>query len=341
MCSSKKKKQNIILQTNDLTVWETCLSGMIMGFIAYSGSFSTVPILFTLTALKFGTKSLITIFATAFAQLAAGYLHTHSSRTGMSISTTIFHGFYIAKPEMRNRRKFNETRMESLKRFFKLTPMNAFVLNVMWETFTIYYIIHTILFLKYIDYSMSNNIEMERKLNETISLSSSSKELPPRLLVINGVTRYLAGCLSGMSTGLINQLWQRYKARSKIPHAILNTNKKILKLEWEERKKLLSPCNLENWIKAAVMFAGAIFIVASSIPNRSGLHLLDLRKKKLISDVLVIHGGWFIFRDSAMLVLKKKEKSSQPPSIMVKTPLITEEVPTVDEGQSETLPDKV
>jgi hypothetical protein len=316
----KNKNKNILLQTKDLTIWETCFSGMIMGFFAYSGSFSTVPIVFTLTALTFGTKSLITIFATAFAQLAAGYLHTHASRTGMSVSTRIFHGFYIAKPEMRNRRQYNETKWKSLKRFFILAPMNAFILNFMWETFTIYYIIQTELFMRYVNSSTSNKIK-----NETINLSLT-KELEPRLLIVSGYTRYLAGCLSGMSTGLINQLWQRYQARRKIPHAVFNTDKKKLKLEWKERKKLLSPYNMENWIKVFVMLLGALFIIASNIPNITGLHLLDLHKKRLISDILVIHSGWLFLRDCGMLIFKKAEKPPKIPLNTIQTPLIVGEI---------------
>lgn len=46
----------------------------------------------------------------AISQLAAGYFQTHSSRTGMSVSTDIFHGFYIAKSDMKNRRKYEEKR---------------------------------------------------------------------------------------------------------------------------------------------------------------------------------------------------------------------------------------
>lgn len=314
-----------------LTILETCCSGIIMGLIAYSGSFSTVPIVFTLTALIFGTKSLITIFATAIGLLAAGYLHTHASRTGMSVSTSIYHGFYIAKPEMRNRRHYHETRWQSLKRYFILAPMNAFVLNFMWETFTIYYIIHTEFMMIFIESSITNETENVNR-NQTISLSSN-KELGSNLILLNGVTRFIAGCLSGMSTGLINHLWQRYRARSKIPHAIFNTNKKKLKLESKEREKLLSPFNMENWIKASTMALGALFFIASNIPNRSGLHLLDVHKKRLITDVLVIHGGWLYLRDSAMLVFKKKEKAPEIPLNTIQTPLMVEEVKTMDENQ--------
>ncbi|CAF5132058.1 unnamed protein product, partial [Rotaria sp. Silwood1] len=285
----KKNNNNIILSSKGLTILQTCVSGMVMGFIAYSGSFSAVPIFFTVTALMFGTKSLITIMATAFGQLAAGYLHTHSSRTGMAISTKLFHGFYIAKPEMRNRRQHDETRWNSLKRFFLLAPMNALVLNFMWETFTFYYLIQSDLFIRYVESSTSNTIENEKR-NETIA-SSTTKEIEPHLLLIHGITRYLAGCLSGMSTGMINQLWQRHLAQRKTPYAVFNKDKNKLKLRWDERKKLLSPLNIENWIKASTMTLGALFFIASNVPNRTGFHLLDIHRKKIITDILVIHGG--------------------------------------------------
>jgi hypothetical protein len=104
--NSVEIKTNNNTKTKDLSFFKTCLCGIVMGHIAYSGSFGVVPILFTITALIFGTKSWITIFATAFGQLAAGYLHTHSSRTGIAVSTRIFGGFYTAKLEMRNRRRY-------------------------------------------------------------------------------------------------------------------------------------------------------------------------------------------------------------------------------------------
>lgn len=273
-----------------LSFFKTCLSGLIMGFISYNGSFSVVSITYTLTALIFGTKSLITICSTAVSQLAAGYLQTHSSRTGMSISTSLFHGFYIAKVDMRNRRKFNETRWESIKRFFILSPMNVLVLNFMWETFTILYILQTNFILNY-----AQKIKM-------------NKDLERNLIIVHGITRYAAGCLAGIGSGIINHVWQRYQARTKIPCAIFNTDKTKLKLKSNERKKLLSPFNIENWIKTYVMLPGALFSILSNIPNFTGLHLLDLHTKKMITDLLVVHGGWFFLRDFLMLVLKKKEK---------------------------------
>ena len=287
-----------------LTFGETCLSGIIMGFFAYTLSFSVVPIIYTTTALIFGMSSKITIFSTAFGQLLAGYLHTHSSRMGMAVSTKLFHGFYIAKPNMKNRRKFDESICGSLKRFFCSSFANALVLNFMWETFTFFYILHTELMMKYLQYY---------PLNEN-SLTC--------FLLINGFTRLFAGCLSGMSTGLINQLWQRYQARRDTPQAIFNTDKKKLKLKWKEGKKLLSPCNLENWIKVGVMVIGALFVCLSGIPNKTIFYSFDLHTKKLINDILVIHGGWLFLRDSAMLVLKKKEKSPVTPSNTTQSPLI-------------------
>lgn len=300
-----------------LTLRETCLAGMIMGFFAYNGSFSVVPILFTSTALIFGPKSLITIIATAFALLAAGYLHTHASRTGMSISTDIFHGFYISKLDRRNRRQHLEPRSTALERFYIVAPANAFVLNAMWETFTIFYLLHTYLMSSFLEYW------------------SPSKDFERQWILLHGVTRYLAGCLSGISTGLINHLWQRYQASGDHPYAIFNTDRKKLKLQANERRKLLSPWNMENWIKAASMSLGAIFVLLSNIPNPTNLHLLPLRTKKYISDILVIHGGWFLLRDTAMLLFKKCEK---PP----KSSLITvEEAKNQDENSKQLLKNNV
>jgi hypothetical protein len=304
----------------DLSILKTCLSGIMMGFIAYSGSFSAVPILFTITALIFGPKSLITTFATAFGQLLAGYLHTHSSRTGMALSTKFFDGFYISKSTMKNRRKYDETKWQSVKRFFILHPLNAFVLNLMWETFTFYYLLQSELFMSYVEGSDSNKMHNER--------TKSTNELGPRLLLIHGITRYLAGCLSGMSTGMINHLWQRHLAHKKIPCAIFNTNKTKLKLEWNERKKLLSPLNMENWVKVSTMILGALFIIASNVPNITGLHLLNLRQKKMINDILVIHGGWFYIRDCQMLLFKKCEKA----------PVVVEQAKLIEDEQSNTPP---
>jgi hypothetical protein len=328
---SKIKIKNIIPREKPLSIPETCLSGLIMGFIAYSGSFSVVPIIFTFTALTFGTKSLITILATAFGQLTAGYLHTHSSRTGIAISTNIFHGFYIAKPKMRNRRQYNETRWESLKRFFILNPLNGLILNFMWQTFTIFYFLQSEVFLIYLHNSISKKTE-----NETISLSSTN-ELETRLILFHGITRYLAGCLSGISTGIINHLWQRYLARAKNPQAIFNTNREKLKLDWKDRKKILSPYNMENWIKVFVMLGGALFIILSNIPNITGLHLLELRNKRFIGDFLVINSGWFFLRDCQMFLFKKAEKDPSLQSNAVQTPLIVEETKTIDDNPSGTL----
>ncbi|CAF0809404.1 unnamed protein product [Adineta steineri] len=316
MKSIAKKNDKITVQIEDLGILNTCLSGIIMGFIAYNFSFSIVPAVFTLTALCFGTKSLITIFATAFAQLTAGYIHTHASRMGIAISTHIFHGFYINKPEMRNRRLYAETRYQGLKRFFFGAPLNAIVLNFMWQTFTIFYITQTTLFLRYKDNLVSET----------------------HVLIIHGITRYIAGCLSGMSTGLINHSWQRYLAHKKIPHAILNTNKAKLKLQWKDRKKLLSPSNMENWIKVSVMIAGASFFVLSNIPNITELHLLSTRQKRLITDLLVINGGWFFIRDSAMILFKKAEKPQIIPLNTIKSSSISEQNDIIDNEQSTMLP---
>ncbi|CAF2603078.1 unnamed protein product [Rotaria sp. Silwood2] len=301
----KKNNNNIILPSKDLSILQACLSGIVMGFIAYSGSFSAVPISFTVTALMFGTKSLITIMATAFGQLAAGYLHTHSSRTGMALSTKLFHGFYIAKPEMRNRRKHAETRWISLKRFFISAPLNGLVLNFMWETFTFYYMIQNELFIRYVESSTANTIE-NGKRNETIA-SSTTKEIEPHLLLIHGITRYLAGCLSGMST------------------------------DGMKGKKILSPLNIESWIKVSSMILGALFVIASNVPNRTGFHLLDIRRKKIISDILVIHGGWFFIRDCEMLILKNPEKGSPISPTTIQSSLIVEENKMLEDEQSNML----
>lgn len=326
-------------QEKDLNIFATWSAGMIMGLIAYMGSFSLVPILSTITSLLFGKLSLITIFTAAFSLLFAGYLHTHSSRTGISVSTNCVGGFFIAKSEMKNRRQAHEKRSEVLFRFFIIHPINAWVLNVMWQTFTFYYIMQTILFLNYVDRLTTNMIENERKINGTVNMLIHN-DLERHFIIINGITRCLAGCLAGMSTGMINHLWQRYQKRSKASYATFNTDKKALKLLWKDRKKLLSPYNVENWIKAFVMLIGASFVILSHIPNITGWHLMNLRKKRLISDILVINGGWFYLRDAAMLVLKKqeKEKSPETPSTTVEIPLvIVNEAKPIDDDQSATL----
>ena len=283
----------------DLPILQTCLSGIVMGFISYTGSFSVVPLFFTITAIHFGPNSWITIFATAFSQLLAGYLHTHSSRTGIAISTRLFGGFYIAKPELRNRRMWKERRWASLKRFFVAEPSNALVLNLMWETFTVFYLLQSELFMSYLE-------------RATATTSVSSPEHDRNLFLLFGLTRYLAGSCSGLSTGMINQLWQRHLAQQDRPLAVFNVDRKKLKLEWQERKKLLSVSNMENWIKASTMLLGAVFAILSQIPNGTGWHLLSLPNKKLISDLLVIHGGWLFIRDGQMLLMKKPNKA--PPS---------------------------
>ncbi|CAF3176029.1 unnamed protein product [Rotaria sp. Silwood2] len=377
--NNSNNNNNVIPSSKGLTILQTCLSGMIMGFFAYSGSFSVVPILFTITALIFGTKSLITIMITAFSQLVAGYLHTHSSRTGMTISTELFHGFYISKPEKRNRRQYGETRWNSLKRFFILDPMNGLcistelfhgfyiskpekrnrrqygetrwnslkrffildpmnglVINFMWETFTFFYLMQSNLFLKYVESSTSNIIENQKR-NKTI-VSSSIREMDSHLIIVHGITRYLAGCLAGMSTGMINQLWQRNLAQREIPHALFNKDKNKLKLKWNERKKLLTPFNIENWIKAFTMLLGALFFIAINVPNRIRFHLLDIRRKRIINDLIVIHGGWFFIRDCEMLLLKHAEKGPQIAPIPAQVSVILEETKIPDDEQSQMLP---
>ncbi|CAF3283348.1 unnamed protein product [Rotaria sp. Silwood2] len=171
---------------------------------------------------------------------------------------------------------------------------------------------------------------------ETIA-SSTTKEIEPHLLLIHGITRYLAGCLSGMSTGMINQLWQRNLAQRDIPHAIFNIDKNKLKLRWNERKKILSPLNIENWIKVSTMILGALFVIASNVPNRTGFHLLDIRRKKIISDILVIHGGWFFIRDCEMLILKNPEKDSPVSPTTIQSSLIVEENKILEDEQSKML----
>ena len=302
-----------------LTIYETILSGTIMGFIAYNGSFSVVPISFTSTALIFGPRSLITIYVTSISLLAAGYLHTHASRTGMSISTDIFHGFYIAKAENKNRCQADETRWNSLKRFFRTGLLNALVLNLMWDTFTIFYLLQT--------YFMSTILDHW----------SVAKDFQPQLILVHGITRYFAGCLSGISTGVINHLWQRHQSHGDDPHAIFNTDKVKLKLQSTERRKLLSPTNLENWIKVGSMSLGALFVLLCNIPNLTELHLLPLRTKKFTSDILVIHGGWFFFRDAAMLVFKKREGRDKTS----KKPLMADEAKNADDQSMQPLKNNV
>ena len=282
-------------KAKDSSFFKTCLCGIVTGFITYSGSFAVIPILSTIVTLIFGTKSWITIFVTAFGQLTAGYLITHSAKSGIAVSAKIFGGLYTAKVEMRNKRIYDETRWQALKRFFISAPLNALVMNLIWETFTIFYLLHTVFYLRYIH-------------------SPLPSELGPRLILLTGFSRYFAGCLSGMSTGLINQLWERYLSHRK--YAIFNTDIEKLKLKCKDRKKLLSPTNMENWIGVSAMIIGALFTVASNIPNRTGLHLLDIREKKLITDILVMHGGWIFFRDGAMLLFIKPEKAPKMPLIV-------------------------
>lgn len=270
-----------------LSLLKTCHSGMIMGFIAFSGSFAVVPITFTITALIFGTKSPFTIYLVALSKLAAGYLHTFSSQNGIVASAKSCGGFYTATAERKNRRKFREGRRESLKRFFRSHFMNALVLSVMWETFTFCYFLQTVLYLGYVE----NLTNME--------------ELECRLIIIYGITRYIAGCLAGMGTAIINHLWQRYQVPE---YAQFNTNRNQLKFEWQDRKKLLSSFHIENWIKGMAMFIEAAFFILSNIPNITGLHLLDVHTKRLISDFLVIHGGWFFLRDALVLLLRDEDR---------------------------------
>ena len=295
-----------------LSTPQTCFSGILMGSIGYTGSFSVVPLFFTVTALSFGSKSLITIFATAFSQLLAGYLHTHASRTGIAISTTLFGGFYIAKPVMSNRRKYGETRWSSLKRFFISEPVNALVLNLMWETFTVFYLLQSALYMRCVKYGKQ-------------SASAPTPELERNLILFFGFTRFLAGCLSGASTGMINQLWQRHLACLDIPLAVFNVDKKKLKLRWLDRKKLLSVNNMENWIKASTMLAGALFTILSHIPNATGWHSLSVPNKKLLIDLLVIHGGWLFIRDGQMLLLKKQNKPPNTPNPATPSPIPAEQ----------------
>ncbi|CAF0968991.1 unnamed protein product [Adineta ricciae] len=323
---AKKSTKPLVPPKRTLGLWKTCCAGIIMGFVAYNGSFSIVPVVYTSCSLIFGSKSWFTILATACGQLTAGYLHTHSSRTGMALSIQFFQGFYISKSEMRNRRKYNETRCQSLRRFFITHPVNAFVLSGMWQTFTMFYILQTELYLAYFD---SVNIS---KVGGANAVCSSEE----RILIIQGLTRYVAGCVSGMSTGMINHLWQRYLAHRPEHHAeSIDTKQQRLKLRWVDRRKLLSPCNMENWIKVSVMLFGALFIVVSNIPNSTGLHLLTLRQKRIITDILVINGGWFYFRDAAMLFLKKAEKPPRIPLNLVDSTLSATNSKLLENGQSE------
>ncbi|CAF0991616.1 unnamed protein product [Adineta ricciae] len=323
---AKKSTKSSVPPRKSLGLWKTCCAGIIMGFVAYNGSFSIVPIVYTSCSLIFGSKSWFTILATACGQLTAGYLHTHSSRTGMALSIQLFHGFYISKSEMRNRRKYNETRCQSLHRFFITHPVNAFILSSMWQTFTIFYILQTELYLAYLDSVTTSKVGVGNAV-------CSSEE---RILIIQGLTRYVAGCLSGMSTGMINHLWQRYLAHRPEQYAeSIGTKQPRLKLRWADRRKLLSPCNMENWIKASAMLSGALFIVVSNIPNSTGLHLLTLRRKRIITDILVINGSWFYLRDTAMLLLKKAEKPPRIPLNLVASTLPATNSKLLENGQSE------
>jgi hypothetical protein len=269
-----------------------------MGFIAYNLSFSIVPIVYTATALIFGPQSLIMSISTAFSYLAAGYLHTFASRTGMAASVAVYHGFYIAQAKMRARRQHGEELRQSLVRFFCNGFGNALVLNLMWESFTIFYLIHTFFMSEILENSTSDNV------------------FECRLTLLHGVTRYLAGCLSGISTGMINHLWQRRQKLANVYYAIFGRNESELNVKWNQRRTLLSPRNVENWIKVISMLGGAVFFLSCNIPNPTNFHLIPLHWKKFFSDLLVINFGWLFLRDAAMLIFTQGQEPRQNPLIL-------------------------
>ncbi|CAF1344180.1 unnamed protein product [Rotaria magnacalcarata] len=276
-----------------------------MGAIAYSGSFSIVPIVFTTTAIIFDRGSQITIIATALSQLAAGYMHTFASRLGMICSAKLLGGIFMATSSMKNRREFQETRNQALIRFFWEKPINAIVLNVMWQTFTINYLLQTLFVLWYIErfalHTARNSDNYQ--ITDALPIRTSEKQI----ILIHGITRFAAGCIAGMSTGVINQFWQRYQYNLPQPGATLMTNDSTLKTNCDESKKLLSPCNVENWIKLSTMILSALFTLMSSIPNNIGFYLLSTLEKRWIADIIVIQGGWFVARDFLMIILMPKE----------------------------------
>ena len=286
-------------QIQDLTFWQSCSSAGLAGLISYIGSFSVVPLTFTMMAIVFGTQSSVTSIATAFSMPLAGYLHTHASKTGISLVKDLFGGFYIS--EIKNRRQGRETVQEGLQRYFCEHKFNALVLNLMWESFTMFYFIQSALVISYIQFGESINLD-DLQGNMTMP-SVINHELEHRVILVLGITHFLAGCLSGITTGIINHLWQRILAHGPEPLAHFETERERLHVNWQKRKELLSPFNMENWIKAFTMFTGALFIIVSNIPNITKLHLLNVHLKRFISDFLVIHGGWLFIRDILMFFM--------------------------------------
>ncbi|CAF3633865.1 unnamed protein product [Rotaria socialis] len=315
----------------NFNVRKTFLCGINIGAIAYSLSFSVVPIVFTITAIIFGKTSEITIIATALSQLAAGYLHTYASRVGMARSVKLFGGIFMAKPEMTNRRTSNEDRKAALKRFFCQELPNAIVLNVMWQTFTINYLLQSLFILWYIERFALHTTQHSNDYQITDAFPIRTSE--NQIILIHGVTRFVAGCIAGMSTGVINQFWQRYQYNLSQPGAIFMTNKSTLKINCEVSKKILTPCNVENWIKLSTMILSALFTIMSSIPNNIGFYQLSTLEKRLITDIMVIQGGWFFIRDFAMIILMPK----QPPEIV--TTMVNISSPAAIEMRSMTAED--
>ncbi|CAF3455312.1 unnamed protein product [Rotaria socialis] len=296
----------------NFNVRKTFLCGINIGAIAYSLSFSVVPIVFTITAIIFGKTSEITIIATALSQLAAGYLHTYASRVGMARSVKLFGGIFMAKPEMTNRRTSNEDRKAALKRFFCQELPNAIVLNVMWQTFTINYLLQSLFILWYIKRFALHTTQHSNDYQITDAFPIRTSE--NQIILIHGVTRFVAGCIAGMSTAVINQFWQRYQSNLSPPGAELKINANDFKINCKETMKMLTPCNVENWIKLSTMILSALFTITSSIPNNIGFYQLSTLEKRLITDIMVIQGGWFFIRDFAMIILMPKQLNRESQS---------------------------
>lgn len=291
--------------TKVFSLFQTLACGFVMGGFAYSFSFSVVPILNTLTSLVFGRKSLITIYATAVAPLIAGYLHTYASRLGMFYSFSWLNGIYIATRPMKNRRAANESRMGSIKRFVCEYGLNAFILSFMWETFTVTYLVQSSFIFFYLEnFSSSRSFQQ----NSTKIFEPNDENM---FILINGSSRFLAGLIAGMSTAIINQLWQRRQSRLK-PHGSVLAQENIkLPFSWSSIRSTLSPFNTENWIKVASMLVVSSFVLLSSIPNPTNFDKIFTEKqKKFIGDILVIHGGWFYIRDILMLTFMKKDEAN-------------------------------
>lgn len=291
---------------------EAFFSGNIIGMVSYVGSFSAVPMLSTTSALLFGTTSLTTTITTAFAQLWAGYSHTDSSRIGRACSKRRFGGVYKAEPSMRNRRQQNETRRAALRRFFLKNPDNAYFINVMWETFTFGYVLQSTFLIWYCENYAFNTLQHNQNNGKGLDLSSVMNE--NHIILINGITRLVAGLLAAMLTGAIDQLWQRFQCiTSGGTSARFVTNPDVDANEFDincgTSLMRLTQNTRENWIKFVTMIASAVFTIVINTTDITDA--LSIYQKRYIADILVIHGGWLILRDFLMIMLMSESPNTR------------------------------